>query len=202
MYLHYTNFYNIMQEILKGTKCMKEMEYKFLVSSIPFTYSTNMYSITQYYLDKKIVMTQICSLLLIDNETAKSIHNVRVRKCIENDIENYYLTAKTKGDFVRDEYERRITKEEALTLIQNANKMIKKIRYTIIEKKIKFEFDYYYLRKDKLKICEVEVSDKTDYNKILNILKNTFNIEFTDVTYQEQYKNYNLAQGVDYERNI
>lgn len=181
---------------------MKEMEYKFLVSSIPFTYSTNMSSITQYYLDKEIVMTLICSLLLIDNETAKRIHNVRVRKCIENDIENYYLTAKTKGDFVRDEYERRITKEEALTLIQNANKMIKKIRYTIIEKKIKFEFDYYYLRKDKLKICEVEVSDKTDYNKILNILKNTFNIEFTDVTYQEQYKNYNLAQGVDYERNI
>ena len=181
---------------------MKEMEYKFLVSSIPFTYSTNMTSITQYYLDKEIVMTQICSLLLIDNETAKRIHNVRVRKCIENGIENYYLTAKTKGDFVRDEYEKRITKEEALTLIQNANKMIKKIRYTIIEKKIKFEFDYYYLRKDKLKICEVEVSDKTDYNKILNILKNTFNIEFTDVTYQEQYKNYNLAQGVDYERNI
>ena len=179
---------------------MKETEYKFIVDKIPPTKDKTY--ISQYYIEDKEIQHQILPLLEIEKNMWDKIETVRVRKCVSMRKETYYLTAKTGGDFTRDEYEIKIPKNLAEKFIKHSNKKIQKIRSVIWASGLKFEFDFYYTRPDKLKICEIEVQNTQNYDKILNIFENLFKIKAKDVTFDNNYKNFNLARSEKNERNI
>lgn len=179
---------------------MEEIEYKFLVDKIPIT-KDKIY-ITQHYIQDKKMFDFACLLLKLDDRQAKTIDTVRVRQSVTFDNEIFTLTLKTAGNYKRDEYEIQIPKDIAYKFIKHSSKVIKKIRQKIAIDDLVFEFDFYYERADKLKICEIEVKNTQKYNKILYIFENFFKIKAIDVTNNKNYKNFNLARSEKNERNF
>lgn len=177
---------------------MNEIEYKFLVDSIPVTQDKTF--ISQFYIQDTNALSFAFKTLRLSKKQSNAIDTVRIRESLSSQSKKYYLTAKTKGDFIRQEYEKEIPENIALALIKYTNKTIKKVRSSVTVDDLKFEFDFYFERADRLKICEIEVKNDKKYAKILKIFENYFKIQARDVTCIKEYKNFNLAKEIENER--
>ena len=167
-----------------------EIEYKFLVNFIPTDYEKKV-SIWQTYLYLENNLDFIKSKFKKINETKIDVCRLRIVKTTEI---KYYLTLKSKGLFKRKEYECELTKSEAENLLKGKNKgSIRKDRYLVKYNDLSFEFDRYL--DSNLITVEVEVQNKNvSQNEIYSILSNHFKLDFKDVTFDEKYKNNNLAE--------
>jgi len=149
----------------------KEIERKFLLKEIPSEVRDNAsYLIEQYYIS-------------INPE-------IRLRKVQNSNSNNitYYKTQKSKGTKIREEIETKINKAFYL---ENQDKMIghmiSKTRTRIpLENNLFAELDVYY--GINLRVVEVEFKNESEANKF--IPPQWFGKE---VTYEEQYKNKNIA---------
>ena len=117
---------------------------------------------------------------------------IRVRQRGENGNYIYFKTIKKKVDDIkRVEIEKRLSKDEYLTLLMDADtskRQIRKTRYCLTYKSQYFEIDVYPFWNDKA-IAEIELSDEKaeiifpDYIKVIK-----------EVTDDESYKNASLAK--------
>lgn len=117
---------------------------------------------------------------------------IRIRQRGENGHYIYYKTIKKKiNNLKRIEIERRLTKDEYLDLLMKSDttkKQIRKTRYCLTFNNQYFEIDIYPFWDDKA-IVEIELSEentKIIFPEYLKIIK--------EVTDDDSYKNYNLAQ--------
>lgn len=117
---------------------------------------------------------------------------VRVRQRGENGSYIYFRTTKRKiSDIKRVEIERRLSKDEYLRLLMDADttrRQIRKTRYCLTYRNQYFEIDVYPFWQDRA-IAEIELSDENapiDFPPQLRILK--------EVTGDENYKNSSLAK--------
>ena len=117
---------------------------------------------------------------------------LRVRQRGENGSYTYYQTTKRRvSDIKRVEIERRLTQREYLTLLMNADPAlhpIRKTRYCMTWDEQYFEIDVYPFWDNKA-IVEIELSDENAeirFPKELKVIR--------EVTEDERYKNYSLAQ--------
>ena len=117
---------------------------------------------------------------------------VRVRQRGENGNYVYFLTTKrTLSGIKRVELEKRLTKEEYLAFLMDADtskKQIRKTRYCLTSGSRYFEIDVYPFWKDRA-ILEIELADeneKIDFPEGIKVIK--------EVTDDERYKNASLAQ--------
>nr|WP_294490891.1 CYTH domain-containing protein [uncultured Mediterraneibacter sp.] len=113
---------------------------------------------------------------------------VRVRR----DDDSYYLTYKSKGLMVREEYNLPLTKESYLHLIAKADgRVITKNRYIIpLEDDLKLELDIFEGDLAPLILAEIEFPDEAsarDYQPPAWLGE--------EVTYSTQYHNSALASG-------
>lgn len=129
----------------------------------------------------------IQTYLLSDND-----EEVRIRQRGKNGNYIYYKTVKkTISDIKRIEKEKRLTKDEYLNLLMNADpkyRQIRKTRYCLTYDKTYYEIDVYPFWNDKA-ILEVELKDeqeKVNIPPFINIIK--------DVTSDPTYKNHSLAK--------
>lgn len=107
----------------------------------------------------------------------------------------YFLTAKRKVDAIkRFETERRLTKDEYLDLLTEADprkRPIRKTRYCLTYENQYFEIDVYPFWNDKA-IAEIELSDEAAeivFPEQIRVIK--------EVTGDERYKNASLAESED-----
>ena len=117
---------------------------------------------------------------------------VRVRQRGENGNYIYFKTVKKRVDDIkRVEIENRLTKDEYLTLLMEADtskKQIRKTRYCLSYEGQYFEIDIYPFWNDKA-IVEIELSDENTqiaFPPFLKVIK--------EVTYDNNYKNSSLAK--------
>lgn len=117
---------------------------------------------------------------------------VRVRQRGENGHYVYFLTTKRKlCGIKRVEIERRLTKEEYLTLLMDADtskRQIRKTRYCLTYGSRYFEIDVYPFWSDRA-IMEIELADeneKVDFPEFIKVVK--------EVTDDDSYKNASLAK--------
>jgi len=123
---------------------------------------------------------------------AENGDEVRVRQRGENGNYVYFLTTKRKvTDVKRVEIERRLSKDEYLTYLMDADtskKQIRKTRYCLTYKNQYFEIDVYPFWDDKA-IMEIELADENaqiEFPDFIKVIK--------EVTDDEGYKNASLAQ--------
>lgn len=116
---------------------------------------------------------------------------IRVRQRGENGSYIYFQTTKRKiSDLKRVEIERRLSKDEYLRLLMDADtskRQIRKTRYCLTYENQYFEIDVYPFWQDKA-IAEIELSNentKIVFPKQINVIK--------EVTEDEGYKNASLA---------
>lgn len=109
----------------------------------------------------------------------------------------YYITSKKAfSDAKRVEIERRLTKDEYLQLLMNADPVrhaIRKTRYCLTSHNQYFEIDIYPFWVDKA-IMEIELLDENEkirFPEQIRIIK--------EVTNDDSYKNSELAKGLFYE---
>ena len=183
---------------------MKEIEYKFLLKELPkeFCKDENKHKIIQYYYTKNDVCDYI-NLLKIDKNSTKNIKFVRLRVEFFDKTTKFFLTAKSDGEKIRDEFETQITQKQAAKILtkQPVGKVVKN-RYKIKKENYTFEFDEYFEQNKGLVTCEIEIKDNVDdYLKITKILKEYFKAIFVDVTNNKKYKNINLSKENFYENN-
>ncbi len=148
-----------------------EIERKFLIESLPDEIDLNKYpkrSIEQGYLCTEPV--------------------VRVRR----DNDNYYLTYKSKGMMVREEYNLPLTKEAYDSLIKKSDgNIITKTRYEIPEKdNLTIELDIFEGKYAGLMLAEVEFENEND--ALAYIPPAWFG---KDVTNNPAYHNSNMAKS-------
>ncbi len=117
---------------------------------------------------------------------------VRVRQRGENGHYMYYQTTKRKvSDIKRIEVERRLSQNEYLTLLMEADttrRQIRKTRYCLTYQSQYFEIDVYPFWSDQA-IVEIELNDENTpihFPKQLSVIR--------EVTADERYKNASLAQ--------
>lgn len=118
---------------------------------------------------------------------------VRIRQRGINGEYSYYLTKKQEvSDMSRLETERKITKDEYLRFLMDADtrlKQIRKDRYCFVYNNNYFELDIYPFWNDKA-ILEIELSNEgkeVDLPDGVKIIK--------EVTEDKKYKNYSIARG-------
>lgn len=175
----------------------KEIELKYCIDKLPNNL-VDYYYIEQYYFtptfEKSILLHKIFPHLSLN-----IINTFRIRlvkSSIDNSI-NYILTLKTKGQYERDEFEKKIDKETFQKFISSdIESLIIKNRYVYHLNNYKYEFDEYLNLKSKLYTCEVEFNNLNDLDKVKEEveknLSNYFKVNFTDVTLDGRYKNSNL----------
>lgn len=119
---------------------------------------------------------------------------IRVRQRGLNGNYIYFQTIKKKiNNLKRIEIEKRLSQEEYLKLLMDADttrKQIRKTRYCLMYKNQYFEIDIYPFWKDKA-IVEIELSDdqkEVEFPKQLKVIK--------EVTEDEEYKNKELAKNI------
>ena len=148
-----------------------------------------------YYPDlKKLESMPNCSKVDITQTYLKSNDDIerRVRaRGIDGDYV-YYLTEKKKvSNIKRIETERRLSQDEYLNLLMEAdNKLhtIHKTRYCLSENNQYFEIDI-YPEWDKQAIMEVELNDEKEEIKIPSFIKT-----IKEVTDDNEYKNHEMAK--------
>lgn len=144
-----------------------EIERKFLIHNIPFPISE--------YPSHTIEQAYLCTEPV-----------VRIRK--EDD--NYYLTYKSKGLLVREEYNLPLTKESYEHLLKKADgNVITKERVLIPHNQYTIELDIFQNRFQGLVLAEVEFDTEEDAKCF--IPPDWFG---EDVTYSSQYHNSTLSQ--------
>ena len=135
-----------------------------------------------------------CKKIEIIQTYLKSDENeeVRVRQRGMNGNYIYFKTIKRKvDDLKRIEIERRLSKDDYLTLLMEADtekRQIRKNRYCLMDNNQYFEIDVYPFWNDKA-ILEIELSDENTeivFPKRIKIIK--------EVTDDENYKNASLAK--------
>lgn len=111
---------------------------------------------------------------------------IRVRK----DDDNYFLTYKSKGLLIREEYNLPLTKETYEHLLNKVDGIIiSKKRYMIpINDTLMIEFDVFHEKFNNLMLAEVEFASEDDAHAF--IPPDWFGKE---VTYDSNYKNKNLS---------
>ena len=116
---------------------------------------------------------------------------IRVRQRGENGNYIYFRTIKKKvDDLKRIEIETRLTKDEYLTLLMDADttkKQIRKTRYCLTYESQYFEIDVYPFWSDKA-IAEIELNDENAEIKFPEFIK-----VIKEVTNDENFKNASLA---------
>lgn len=144
-----------------------EIEKKFLVTNIDFNLDNYNYdNITQGYISTSPV--------------------IRIRQ----KSNTFFLTCKSKGLLVRDEFEIEITKDEYLKLMDKIdNYLITKRRYYIPYKNLNIELDVFENQLKGLVIAEVEFSSIEEANSFIS--PNWFGI---DVTNDKKYHNNYLSE--------
>ena len=178
-----TNFEDKMKKLLKeishflGEPEPYEIERKFLIKYPDIS-----------WLEKN------CKKLEIIQTYLKSNNNDEIRVRQRGDNGNYIYIQTTKKDInniKRIEIEKRLSKDEYLELLMNADTSkhpIRKTRYCLIYKNQYFEIDIYPFWDDKA-IVEIELnSENQDFEipKQLKIIK--------EVTHDKKYKNSELAK--------
>lgn len=134
-----------------------------------------------------------CQRIEIIQTYLKSSGNeeVRVRQRGENGHYIYFKTTKrTVSGVKRVEIERRLSKDEYLTLLMNADtskRQIRKDRYCLTYENQYFEIDVYPFWNDKA-IAEIELSDENAEIKFPDFIK-----VIKEVTDDVEYKNASLA---------
>lgn len=144
-----------------------EIERKFIIDKLPFDLSSYDYhEIEQGYLTRNPV--------------------VRIRK--EDDT--YYLTYKSKGRLIKEEYNLPLTKEAYEELLPKiSGNLIKKIRYLIpYNQELTIEFDVFKGMFKGLMLAEVEFSSEKEANSF--VPPEWFG---RDVTYTGEYQNSKLS---------
>ena len=118
---------------------------------------------------------------------AENGDEIRVRQRGEKGNYIYFQTVKKKISAVKGiELERRLSKEEYLALLMEADTgkhQIQKTRYCLTYENQYFEIDLYPFWKDKA-IMEIELSDETESIKIPKFIR-----VIREVTDDEKYKN-------------
>ena len=124
--------------------------------------------------------------------TGDNDEEVRIRQRGKEGNYIYYKTIrKTSSDLKVLETEKRLTKEEYLNLLMNADpnyRQIRKTRYCLMHNKTYYEIDIYPFWKDKA-LVEVELQQENQNIKMPSFLK-----VIKDVTGDEKYKIYSLAK--------
>ena len=158
-----------------------EIERKFLI------YYPNIKDLENMPNCTKVDITQI--YLKSNDETERRIR----ARGIDGDY-LYYLTEKKKiSGLKRIEIERKLTKDEYLELLMEAdNKLhtIHKTRYCLSENNQYFEIDI-YPEWDTQAIMGIELSSEEEEIKLPNFIK-----VFSEVTNDEKYKNYQMAKDM------
>ena len=138
-------------------------------------------------MDKCEKIEIIQTYLLSDNDD-----EVRIRQRGKEGNYIYYKTVKKKiSDVKRLEVEKRLTKEEYLNLLMNADpkyRQIRKTRYCLTYDKTYYEIDVYPFWDDKA-IVEVELKDENEkvvFPSFIKVIK--------EVTTDSSYKNHSLAK--------
>lgn len=178
-----TNFDNKMKKLLKeishflGEPEPYEIERKFLIKYPNIS-----------WLEKNCKKLEIIQTYLISNDNEE----IRVRQ--RGDNGNYIYTQTIKkniSNIKRIEIEKRLSKDEYLELLMNADTSkhpIRKTRYCLIHKNQYFEIDIYPFWNDKA-IIEIELNSENqgfEIPKQLEVIK--------EVTNDKKYKNSELAK--------
>ena len=178
-----TNFDNKMKKLLKeishflGEPEPYEIERKFLIEYPNIS-----------WLEKNCKKLEIIQTYLNSNEDEE----IRVRQ--RGDNGNYIYTQTIKrniSDVKRIEIEKRLSKDEYLELLMNADTSkhpIRKTRYCLVYKSQYFEIDIYPFWKDKA-ITEIELNNENQEIEIPKQLK-----LIREVTNDKRYKNSELAK--------
>ena len=189
------NSYFFEQQKIQVPVCQNtEIEIKCLVDKIP-NLPFRQKQIEQVYINTN-AKKHIISVFLPGVDFDK-ISQVRVRKIVENGKPQYFLTAKSSGEYERAEYEIKIPKTIYDLLADGENKKIQKTRYVISKNGYNFEFDKFHGAQDGLVMVEVEIKQNNPQTikQIKQILTNEFGLCIQDVSKIEQYKNSNLAEN-------
>lgn len=178
-----TNFDNKMKKLLKeishflGEPEPYEIERKFLIEYPNIS-----------WLEKNCKKLEIIQTYLNSNEDEE----IRVRQ--RGDNGNYIYTQTIKrsiSDIKRIEIEKRLSKDEYLELLMNADTSkhpIRKTRYCLVYKNQYFKIDIYPFWKDKA-ITEIELNNENQEIEMPNQLK-----LIKEVTNDKRYKNSELAK--------
>ena len=178
-----TNFDNKMKKLLKeishflGEPEPYEIERKFLIEYPNIS-----------WLEKNCKKLEIIQTYLNSNEDEE----IRVRQRGYNGNYIYTQTIKRSvSDIKRIEIEKRLSKDEYLELLMNADTSkhpIRKTRYCLVYKNQYFEIDIYPFWKDKA-ITEIELNNENQEIEIPKQLK-----LIREVTNDKRYKNSELAK--------
>ena len=124
--------------------------------------------------------------------TSDNDDEVRIRQRGKEGSYIYYKTIKKKiSEVKRLEIEKRLSKEEYLTLLMNADpkyRQIRKTRYCLTYDRTYYEIDVYPFWNDKA-IVEVELRDENEKVKFPSFIK-----VIKEVTEDDSYKNHSLAK--------
>ena len=143
---------------------------------------------------KRLEKNPLCRKVEIIQTYLKSTDNeeVRVRQRGENGNYIYYRTSKRKvTDIKRVETESRLSKEEYLSLLMEADtskRQIRKTRYCLTYDNQYFEIDVYPFWNDKA-IMEIELKDENETVAVPDFIE-----VIKEVTEDEEYKNASLAR--------
>ena len=143
---------------------------------------------------KRLEKNPLCRKVEIIQTYLKSTDNeeVRVRQRGENGNYIYYRTSKRKvTDIKRVETESRLSKEEYLSLLMEADtskRQIRKTRYCLTYDNQYFEIDVYPFWDDKA-IMEIELKDENETVSAPDFIE-----VIKEVTEDEEYKNASLAR--------
>ncbi|MCD8180778.1 MAG: AAA family ATPase [Firmicutes bacterium] len=157
-----------------------------------------------YEIERKFLIEYPDIKKLKENPNCKSIEiiqtylnsdngdEIRVRQRGENGNYIYFKTVKKRvSDIKRVEIEKRLTKDEYLTLLMEADtrkRQIRKTRYCLTYRNQYFEIDIYPFWTDKA-VAEIELSDENEEINFPDYIK-----VIKEVTDDEAYKNASLAR--------
>ena len=157
-----------------------------------------------YEIERKFLIEYPDIKILEENPNCRSIEiiqtylnsenddEIRVRQRGENGNYIYFKTIKKKiSDIKRVEIEKRLSKDEYLTLLMDADtqkRQIRKTRYCLTYNNQYIEIDVYPFWNDKA-IAEIELSDENEEIKFPNYIK-----VIKEVTDDDIYKNASLAR--------
>ncbi len=193
--IQYCSYYDLYLSNIKNLKHI-ECEMKYLVKNLSEEDVSKLYDaneIQQFYLNLKNDFVLNCINISFNEEfKPEDFREARIR--IING-EEAFLTLKSSGSKLRQEYEKEVPITFAKELTKFATGVVEKNRFLLFESDgKKVELDFY--KNKNLCILEIEydqnLNDESDINDFAN---NIFGdrIELTNVTEDLSYKNQNLA---------